>query len=336
MEQVLADIASAFQEPLYASLGAVFDVMFPLYSAVMVAIISAAALNAAFGSGTYLTATYATLINIIGAGAILQYLPDLVAWSIGQAQQLTTLGGGGGISTPYEIAAAGGRLFQRAYEHSDAAWTTMPGVGWVISVIILLVGIALLAAYGWLVLVSLSAFTELLIGAVVLAPLTALLAAPGFQQAGFQPIGHLASGTLRIAGLGFIASFGTAFIEEHALPPTSEPITWTHCAIGIAVAFALWIITLAASKIISAVLIGRGTGWDGASAAFSAARGAVSTAVAGVSGGSGAAASMAASRAAGGSTGGRSGGGTGGGGGGGGGGSVGSTSTPVNSRQARK
>jgi hypothetical protein len=322
MREEIQRIADAFLTPLQANLAGVEATMMPLLDALMVFVIAAAALSAAFRRNDMLGATWHCIFILGITQGALRYWPQLLEWSIGTAGNLTELGGAGQITDPFEIVSAGAALFTRAADHADVTAGYLPGEGLLKALFLILVGITLFVAYLIISAISLSAFVEFYAAGIVLAPLIAFLPVVGFTGAGFTPISFIMSATLRIAALGFLASFGTTLVSEYALPPIGDEITWLQALIAAGLACVLLFIAWRVNSMISGILLGR-PGWSGAGMLTGAIAAAGGLVVSGLAGGSGAAT---ASQAAGGG-GGRSNPGTGSGGN-----QVGTTRQPVNSR----
>jgi hypothetical protein len=324
MSEEIQRIADAFLTPLQASLAGVEATMMPLLDALMVFVIAAAALSAAFRRNDMLGATWHCIFILGITQAALRYWPELLEWSIGTAGDLTELGGAGQITDPFEIASAGAALFTRAADHADTVIGYLPYRGWLLALVLLLVGIVLFVAYLIISAISLSAYVEFYAAGIVLAPLIAFLPVVGFTGAGFTPISFIMSATLRIAALGFLASFGTTLVSEYALPPIGDEITWLQAVSAAGLAAVMRFIAWRVNSMISGILLGR-PGWSGAGLLMGAIAHAGGLAWSGITGGAGR--SSAAAGGGGGGGGGRANPGTGGA-------QVGTTREPVNSRRA--
>jgi len=258
MEALSAALVTPFQGLLTAasSLG-----MGLVHNAIPL-VIGFSVMRAAFGGSMGIGGLVSAFMVLGVAVGAMEFYPTLVDTSIESAHDIAGMAGGGALVTPFEILTGGGALFMRTMDHADAALGLFSG--YLLAAFLVLVAITLIVCYGLISILSLGAFVEFWAGAVMLVPLSGMIAIPGFQSAGAMAFSGLISGALRIAGIAVLATLFSGAITnpEFAIPPITEEMTYLNALVAGILAFALAALVWRFNSLLGGIMTGR-PGWAG-------------------------------------------------------------------------
>jgi hypothetical protein len=258
--ELLEGLREAFTGSLRDALTQLWVLLEPLWLALVMISISWACILSALGKATDATvgACIRSVFGLVLSAGIITNLPLIVESSIASAGDLAGTGGAStDYDTPLAIAASGVSMFSSAANHATAVIGWAPWSWGILPLVIWATGLVLLACFVLLAIIAAMCLVELLVGAVISAPLTVFLMAPGLSNIALHGPGHLFSCTIRLASISFIASYGASWVESTGLGDMSTELGLGECMAAMAVAIFLAFASLLGDKVIVRSLSGQ-------------------------------------------------------------------------------